>query len=181
MQGSPHIFCASLPRSSHDVTPPPCRSSATSSKTFVVAEVMKQLSWMDDITGLGHWRTHDGAEVDLIIERRDGTVVAIEVKAATRVTTKDLTGLRTDPRRTRRRVRRRRRPQHRTPGLPRRRPHPGPAHRPTLDRALIHSGTQVLNGILQDQAQTLSRSGVISVPAGVHHLAGDPNPRPPDP
>ncbi len=63
-------------------------------ETFVVAEVMKQLSWMDDIAGLGHWRTHDGAEVDLIIERRDGTVVAIEVKAATRVTNKDLTGLR---------------------------------------------------------------------------------------
>jgi uncharacterized protein len=64
-------------------------------ETFVVAEVMKQLSWMDDIAGLGHWRTHDGAEVDLIIERRDGTLVAIEVKAATRVTTRDLTGLRT--------------------------------------------------------------------------------------
>ncbi|MEX0947160.1 MAG: DUF4143 domain-containing protein, partial [Acidimicrobiia bacterium] len=63
-------------------------------ETFVAAEVMKQLSWMDDIVGLGHWRTHDGAEVDLVIERRDGTVVAIEVKAATRVTTKDLTGLR---------------------------------------------------------------------------------------
>lgn len=63
-------------------------------ETFVVAEVVKQLSWMDDIAGLGHWRTHDGAEVDLIVERRDGTLVAIEVKAATRVTTKDLTGLR---------------------------------------------------------------------------------------
>jgi uncharacterized protein len=63
-------------------------------ETFVVAEVMKQLSWMDDIAGLGHWRTHDGAEVDLIIERRDGTIVAVEVKAATRVTAKDLTGLR---------------------------------------------------------------------------------------
>jgi uncharacterized protein len=63
-------------------------------ETFVVAEVMKQLSWMGDIAGLGHWRTHDGAEVDLIIERRDGTLIAIEVKAATRVTTKDLNGLR---------------------------------------------------------------------------------------
>jgi uncharacterized protein len=63
-------------------------------ETFVTAEVMKQLSWMDDITGLGHWRTHDGAEVDLVVERRDGAVVAIEVKAGTRVTTRDLTGLR---------------------------------------------------------------------------------------
>lgn len=63
-------------------------------ETFVATEVMKQLSWIDDIAGLGHWRTHDGAEVDLVIERRDGSIVAIEVKASSRVTTKDLTGLR---------------------------------------------------------------------------------------
>ena len=63
-------------------------------ETFVATEVMKQLSWMDDIVGIGHWRTHDGAEVDLVIEGRDGSVVAIEVKAGSRVTTKDLTGLR---------------------------------------------------------------------------------------
>jgi len=63
-------------------------------ETFVATEVMKQLSWMDDIAGIGHWRTHDGAEVDLVIEGRDGSIVAIEVKASSRVTTKDLTGLR---------------------------------------------------------------------------------------
>jgi uncharacterized protein len=54
---------------------------------------MEQLSWMDDTAGIGHWRTHDGAEVDLVIEGRNGCVVAIEVKAGSRVTTKDLTGL----------------------------------------------------------------------------------------
>lgn len=37
---------------------------------------------MDGIAGVGHWRTRDGAEVDFIIERDDGSVVAIEVKAA---------------------------------------------------------------------------------------------------
>lgn len=63
-------------------------------ETFVVGEVRKQVSWMDGIAGLGHWRTHDGAEVDLVIERDDGAVVGIEIKAGTRVASKDLGGLR---------------------------------------------------------------------------------------
>lgn len=63
-------------------------------ETFVVAEVRKQVSWMDGIAGIGHWRTHDGAEVDLVVERDDGSVVALEVKAGTRVAGRDLTGLR---------------------------------------------------------------------------------------
>lgn len=49
---------------------------------------------MDGVAGVGHWRTHDGADVDLIIERNDGSVVAIEVKAGTRVSGRDLAGLR---------------------------------------------------------------------------------------
>jgi hypothetical protein len=63
-------------------------------ETFVVGEALKQVSWMDGIAGVGHWRTHDGAEVDLVIERDDGAVIAIEVKAGTRVAGKDLAGLR---------------------------------------------------------------------------------------
>ena len=54
-------------------------------ETFVVGELMKQASWLDGIAGYGHWRTHDGDEVDLIIERDDGAVVAFEVKASARV------------------------------------------------------------------------------------------------
>lgn len=63
-------------------------------ETFVVGEIRAQASWMDGIAGLGHWRTHDGAEVDMVIERDDGSVVAIEVKAGTRVVGRDLSGLR---------------------------------------------------------------------------------------
>jgi uncharacterized protein len=63
-------------------------------ETFVAGEVRKQVSWMDGIAGLGHWRTHGGAEVDLVIERDDGSVIALEVKTGTRVTGNDLTGLR---------------------------------------------------------------------------------------
>lgn len=63
-------------------------------ETFVVGEVRKQLSWMDGIAGIGHWRTRDGAEVDLVVERDDGSVIAFEVKAGSRVAGRDLTGLR---------------------------------------------------------------------------------------
>jgi uncharacterized protein len=63
-------------------------------ETFVVGEVRKQLSWMDGIATVGHWRTRDGVEVDLVVERDDGKVVALEVKAASRVDRRGLTGLR---------------------------------------------------------------------------------------
>lgn len=63
-------------------------------ETFVVGEVRKQLSWMDGIAGVGHWRTRDGVEVDLVVERDDGSVIAFEVKAGSRVAGKDLAGLR---------------------------------------------------------------------------------------
>jgi predicted AAA+ superfamily ATPase len=61
-------------------------------ETFVVSEVRKQLSWLDSPVQLGHWRTHDGDEVDLVVEREDGKVAALEVKAGTRVAG-DLGGL----------------------------------------------------------------------------------------
>lgn len=63
-------------------------------ETFVVGETLRQVSWTDGIAGVGHWRTHDGAEVDLVIERDDGSVVAIEVKAGSRVSGRDIAGLR---------------------------------------------------------------------------------------
>lgn len=63
-------------------------------ETFVVGEVRKQVSWMDDIAGIGHWRTRDGSEVDLVVERGDGSVIGLEVKAGSRVARKDLSGLR---------------------------------------------------------------------------------------
>jgi uncharacterized protein len=63
-------------------------------ESFVVGEVLTHASSMEGVAGVGHWRTHDGAEVDLVLERRDGTVVGIEVKAGTRVTARDTSGLR---------------------------------------------------------------------------------------
>lgn len=62
-------------------------------ETFVVAEIRKQSSWLDEPVTLGHWRTSDGAEVDLIIEHDDGGVLAFEVKAGERAPGSDFRGL----------------------------------------------------------------------------------------
>jgi predicted AAA+ superfamily ATPase len=63
-------------------------------ETFCVNEILKQLSWLDDSRIVGHWRTHDGAEVDVVIEDADGTITGIEIKASGRVTSTDTAGLR---------------------------------------------------------------------------------------
>ena len=62
-------------------------------ETFVVGELRKQASWLDEPVALGHWRTSDGAEVDLVVEYDDGRVVACEVKASERAPGKDFRGL----------------------------------------------------------------------------------------
>ena len=63
-------------------------------ETFVVGEILKQVSWSDSVAGFGHWRTHDGDEVDLILERDDGCIVAFEVKSGSRISGNELGGLR---------------------------------------------------------------------------------------
>jgi predicted AAA+ superfamily ATPase len=63
-------------------------------ETFCVGEVLKQLAWQEARTHTGHWRTHDGDEVDLILERDDGAVAALEVKAGERVRDSDFRSLR---------------------------------------------------------------------------------------
>ena len=62
-------------------------------ETFVVGELLKQSSWNDDIVSVGHWRTRDGQEVDLVIERYDGSVVCFEIKAAAQTNPADRRGL----------------------------------------------------------------------------------------
>ncbi|MGH3934589.1 MAG: ATP-binding protein [Pseudonocardiaceae bacterium] len=63
-------------------------------ETFVVGELITQASWRDDPVRIGHWRTRDGAEVDCVLERSDGGVVGVEVKASSRVEGADARGLR---------------------------------------------------------------------------------------
>jgi uncharacterized protein len=62
-------------------------------ETFVVGEIRKQASWMDEPVTLGHWRTSDGAEVDLVVEFDDGDVVAFEVEPNERAAPATFNGL----------------------------------------------------------------------------------------
>lgn len=62
-------------------------------ETFVVNELKKQLGWSEENVGLFHYRDRSGAEVDAVLETRDGRVAAVEVKAGTRVDATDLRGL----------------------------------------------------------------------------------------
>ena len=62
-------------------------------ETFVVGELLKQASWRSDIRELGHWRTHDDQEVDLVAETVDGNVTGFEIKAGREVDQKGLRGL----------------------------------------------------------------------------------------
>jgi uncharacterized protein len=54
-------------------------------ESFLVGEIMRQVSWLSGFVPVGHWRTSDGDEVDLVIERDDGAVIAFEIKAGTQV------------------------------------------------------------------------------------------------
>jgi predicted AAA+ superfamily ATPase len=63
-------------------------------ETFAVTEILRQAEWQPESVRLYHHRDRDGREVDLILERRDGTVVGVEAKAAASVGPADLRGLR---------------------------------------------------------------------------------------
>lgn len=63
-------------------------------ETFVVGELRKQLSWTEPQTALYHSRTAAGSEVDVVLERPDGAVAAIEVKASATVAAADFAALR---------------------------------------------------------------------------------------
>ncbi len=50
-------------------------------ETFTVNEISRQLTASGSRVGMFHYRDHQKREIDLILERRDGAVVAVEVKA----------------------------------------------------------------------------------------------------
>jgi len=62
-------------------------------ETFVVGEVRKLLGWSTTRARLFHYRTQEGHEVDLVLERADGGVVGLEVKASGSLQGKDFRGL----------------------------------------------------------------------------------------
>jgi predicted AAA+ superfamily ATPase len=60
---------------------------------FVSAELMKLMSWSDLRLMAYHFRDQERREVDMVLERDDGMVVGIEVKASATVTAGDFAGL----------------------------------------------------------------------------------------
>lgn len=62
-------------------------------ESFVVLEIYKQLGWSSTRASLYHLRTYSGQEVDIVLERPDGQIAAIEVKATASPTSKDFAGL----------------------------------------------------------------------------------------
>jgi hypothetical protein len=62
-------------------------------ETFVVGELRKQLSWTNPQTALYHFRTAAGSEVDAVLEKPDGSVAGVEVKASATVDTSNFAAL----------------------------------------------------------------------------------------
>jgi predicted AAA+ superfamily ATPase len=63
-------------------------------ETFVAMELRRQIAWQENAPRQFHYRDRDGREVDIVLERSDGTVAAVEVKTAASVSSSDFRGLR---------------------------------------------------------------------------------------
>jgi hypothetical protein len=63
-------------------------------ENFVAAELLKLLSFGVTRAQLLHFRSGDNREVDLVLERPDGTLAALEVKTSERVEAADFSGIR---------------------------------------------------------------------------------------
>lgn len=58
-------------------------------ENFALMELLKQSSWSKFNLSLYHYRSASGQEVDFIIERSDGKLVAVEVKSTSKITASD--------------------------------------------------------------------------------------------
>lgn len=63
-------------------------------KSFVVQEIVKQLSWQDRTNLLFHYRDRDGVELDIVIETGNLAIVAIDVSTRASVRKSDFSGIR---------------------------------------------------------------------------------------
>lgn len=74
--------------------PPGAKAFGHLLETFVANELVRHLGWAETTARLHHYRDTNGYEVDLVLERDDGRVVGVEVKASSRFGDGDLKGLR---------------------------------------------------------------------------------------
>jgi len=63
-------------------------------ETFVLAAMTRQAGWSESAPSLYHYRTSNGAEVDVVMESHRGEIIGIEVKASASVVSRDFNGLR---------------------------------------------------------------------------------------
>lgn len=83
-----HLAGITLKRAKHPTTP-----VGPLLENFVLGELARQLSWAEEPVRLYHYRDRDDYEVDAILERASGEVVAVEVKAAETVRSEDFRGI----------------------------------------------------------------------------------------
>ncbi len=57
-------------------------------ENFILLELLKVASWSKQNISIYHFRTSSGHEVDFVLERGDGTLIGIEVKASSHVDNK---------------------------------------------------------------------------------------------
>jgi len=62
-------------------------------ETFAITEILRQLGWSKTPATPWHYRTHDGAEVDLVLEGPGDAVVGVEVKSSHTVRRRAVRGL----------------------------------------------------------------------------------------
>lgn len=62
-------------------------------EAFVASELLRQRTWSSHRFDVYHYRDVDGEEVDLVLELDDGSVIGIEVKAATSFNARQFRGL----------------------------------------------------------------------------------------
>ncbi len=70
--------------------PPTAVATGPLLETFVAAEVARQAGARDRALALHHYRDNAGREIDFVLERPDGAVVALEVKATASPRARDL-------------------------------------------------------------------------------------------
>jgi uncharacterized protein len=62
-------------------------------ENFVLSELLKQSTWSKFNLSLYHFRSASGQEIDFIIERSDGKMAAVEVKATSKITSSDFNNI----------------------------------------------------------------------------------------
>lgn len=62
-------------------------------ENFVFCELLKHATWSEEDVNFYHYRDTDRHELDLVIERSDGKVIGVEVKASMTVKSEDFSGL----------------------------------------------------------------------------------------